>query len=638
MKKLLTAICLAAAFSAPAQTLFTYGTEAVAAPDFIQAFQKNNQGPVTEKSLKEYLDLYIASRLKIKEAKALGYDTLPQLIADLANLRQQILPAYLNDREGMEKLVQEAFGRMQKDLRLAHIFIAAGSGAEAKKEAVMQALAKRDFAAVAKEYSDDPSAKSNGGDLGWITAFALPYELETLAYSTPVGNVSAAFRSKAGYHILKPVSQRKAAGRIKAAQILLAVPPGSTEADKARLKKTADSLYTQLQAGSDFGKLAAAFSNDVVSAASNGQMAEFGVGEYEPAFENAVLALPRNGAVSRPFLTAHGYHLVKRLKVSPVAASLTNETKEALRKQIEQSDRTAAMKLALAQKVLKRTGYRRLSFSDAELQAYTDSVLSFQPARIPLALTAATPLLTMGKETATVAQWTEFAQGARLQAGGSTAKPQAQLWEEFVQAMALKYYQDHLEDFNEEFRRQITEFGEGNLFFEMMQRQVWTPAQTDSAALVAYFEQNRKNYNWKESADAVLFYATDQDAAKSFYAALRQKPADWRLALQSFSEQITADSNRFELAQLPANAKQRLVAGAVTGPVVNKTDNTVTLAYVLKLYPQPGPRSFAEARGLVINDYQAQLEKEWLKELRKKYPVSVNENEWNGVVKKLAKK
>ncbi len=138
MKKLLTAFCIVASFSAPAQTLFTYGKETVSATDFLRAFQKNNQGPVTEKVLKEYLDLYIASRLKIKEAKELGYDTLPQLIADLANLRQQILPTYLNDKESMDKMVSEAFSRSQTDIRVAHIFIKEGEGSEQKKSQVLK--------------------------------------------------------------------------------------------------------------------------------------------------------------------------------------------------------------------------------------------------------------------------------------------------------------------------------------------------------------------------------------------------------------------------------------------------------------------------------------------------------------------
>ncbi|HEY1023492.1 MAG TPA: peptidylprolyl isomerase, partial [Flavisolibacter sp.] len=323
MKKLLTALSLAAAFSAPAQTLFTYGNEAVSAPEFLAAFRKNNQGPVTDKALKEYLDLYIASRLKIKEAKALRYDTLPQLAADLASLRQQIIPAYITDKESINRMTEEAFVRMQKDLRVAHIFIKLGEDSTAsakKKEAMENALRKGDFAAVAKTYSDDPNAKVNGGDLGWITAFSLPYELENLVYNTGVGKVSPVYQSRAGYHVFKVLESRKAMGRVKAAQILLAVPPNSNEATKAGLKRKADSLYKRLQAGDDFGKLATAFSNDMVSAASGGVMAEFGVGDYDPAFERAVLAL-KDGAFSKPFETAHGYHIVKRIKLDPVPAT-----------------------------------------------------------------------------------------------------------------------------------------------------------------------------------------------------------------------------------------------------------------------------------------------------------------------------
>ena len=47
--------------------------------------------------------------------------------------------------------------------------------------------------------------------------------------------------------------------------------------------------------------------------------------------------------------------------------------------------------------------------------------------------------------------------------------------------------------------------------------------------------------------------------------------------------------------------------------------------YVLNVYDQPAQRSFEEARGLVINDYQAVLEAQWIKSLKKKYPVKINE-------------
>lgn len=634
MKKLLTAICLAAACSASAQTLFTYGKESVPADEFLRAFLKANQAPVTEKSLKEYLDLYIASRLKIKEAKARHYDTLPQLVADMANLRQQILPNYLNDKESMDKMIDEAFARSQKDIHLAHIFIKAGdneTAAEQKKIQVLQALAKEDFSAVAKQYSDDPSATSNGGDIGWITVFSLPYELENLAYNTPVGKVSNVFRSRAGYHIFKNLGERKALGRIKAAQILLAILPNSNEREKEALKKTADSIYNRLQAGDDFGKLASAFSNDVISAASSGQMQEFGVGEYDPAFENAVLNLQKDGDISKPFLTSHGYHIVKRIKVTPVS---TEPDKEDLRQRVEQSDRLQFSKAALAEKVIKKVGYKKLPFADAQLWAYTDSVLSYQVSKTKLNLTATTPLLKIGSRTATVNDWISFAQTNRYRSDGTGAKPYTQLWNDFIQATALDYYQAHLENFNEEFRRQIAEFTEGNLFFEIMQREVWTPAQTDSAALAAYYQAHRKDYLWKESADAILFYATNAEAAKEFYNAVFKNPTNWKTLLSKHTEQITSDSGRFELTQIPAQEKQAIIAGSVTAPVINTTDSTASFAYVLGLHKGSEPRNFADAKGLVINDYQAALEKTWVQKLKKKYPVTVNPKVWQEVVHK----
>ena len=73
-----------------------------------------------------------------------------------------------------------------------------------------------------------------------------------------------------------------------------------------------------------------------------------------------------------------------------------------------------------------------------------------------------------------------------------------------------QYYRDHLEDFNEEFRNQMNEFKEGNLFFEIMQREVWNKTQSDSVALRDLYEKNKNKYNWKESADAIIFFAADE--------------------------------------------------------------------------------------------------------------------------------
>jgi len=641
MKKLLTVLCVFALGSASAQTLFTYGKDAVSADEFLKAYQKNNNGVKNETALNEYLDLYIASRLKIKEAKELGFDTLAQLQTDLHNLRQQILPGYLNDKASLDKLVNEAFTRSQKDIHVAHIFIAFEKNsainkeaANQKKEEVLAKLEKKEakFEEIAKEYSDDPSAQSNGGDIGWITVFNLPYALETVAYTTPVGKTSAVYTSKAGYHILKNIAERKALGRMKASQILLAFPPGSDAKQKARLKKTADSLYARLQAGDDFGKLATSFSNDVVSSASNGQMSEFGVGDFSPSFENAVFALQRDGAITKPFATEHGYHIVKRTKLIPVATKISSEISEELQRKVEGSDRIMAVRKALAANVLSKAGYKKVLTTDADLWAFSDSVFNHTKLAAPVKINTNTAVMKLAETDYEVEDWLNFAKINRFRMNGSP-KPYNALWDEFVESSALQYYQDHLEEFNEDFRKQITEFADGNLFFEIMQQKVWTPAQMDTVAQAAFYQKHRSNYTWKNSADAVIFYASDAKSTTAFHRALQKKPSAWRTLVDDNKEQVTADSGRFELAQIPKNTKEQVRAGSITSPVINKADNTASFAYLIKLYTKEEPRSFADAKGQVINDYQAELEKAWIAELKKKYPVTVNENVWSDIVK-----
>lgn len=342
MRKLVAGAILFFSLQSSAQTLFTYGKDSVSVKEFLKAYQKNNTGDQTSNALDEYLNLYIASRLKIKEAESRGYDTLPQLLSDMASLRSQILPIYEKDEESLNRLADEAFTRSQKDLHLAHIFIGfSGAGlpdtAKARQkaeEAYEQLLKKGSFSEVAKKYSEDPSVKENGGDLGYITVFSLPYELENLAYKTPVGKFSPVYQSKGGFHIFKNLGERKALGRMKAAQILLAFPPDATAQQKAQIKKLADSLYNRLVAGDDFGKLAVAFSNDYISANANGAIPEFGVGQYDPLFENTVYGL-KDGNFSKPFETAHGYHIAKRVSITPVSSKKDAASIQSIKEKIE---------------------------------------------------------------------------------------------------------------------------------------------------------------------------------------------------------------------------------------------------------------------------------------------------------------
>ncbi|MFI5130693.1 MAG: peptidylprolyl isomerase [Chitinophagales bacterium] len=634
---LIAFLAFSAIFSASSQTLFTYGKYSADAKDFLRAYNKNNSQTTTNKAkaIRDYLELYINSRLKIQEAFERGYDTLPQIRSEVEALRAQIIENYMSDPEAINRLTREAFQRSLKDVHVGHIFISFTSGAGNRDTAaaskklndVLTRLKKgEDFRKVAEQLSDEPSAKTNKGDIGYVTVFTLPYAFETIIYTTTPGTWSKPFSSKIGYHVFKNLGERKAVGRIKAQQILFAFPPGSDEATKKRAAALADSIYRRIIAGGDFGKLATTFSNDYISAATGGNIPDISVGQYEPAFEKMLWSLPKDGAVSKPFLTSHGYHIVKRVSVKPVITNPNDKVNmDDLKQRIMNDDRWKTAKDFVYDRVQKKAGFQKFTYNDAVLWALSDSLLDFKPAGIGKAMNQQSPLFKIADTTITVAQWISYSQINRYKADRSGLKQYPDLMNEFIRSAMYEYYRSHLEDFSEEFRVQMNEFRDGNLFFEIMQQEIWNRTQNDSTQLLVLYKEKQAKYNWKPSADAVVFFCTDVPTAKTLYEQLKRNPAAWKKAAEALSEKIVADSARYEWDQIPGLGKLIPKAGMLTQQTINKNDNSASFAYLIKVYTEPTPRTFNEAKGLVMNDYQAGLEEIWIQSLRKKYPVVIDQ-------------
>ncbi len=632
------------ATSLSAQTLFTYADKSVSVNEYTKAFNKVYPAPVTDKAkkMRDYLDLYINSKLKIHEAMTRGYDTMPGFIEEYAALRNQVVENYMSDTESMNALVSEAFDRSQKDIKVQHIFIPYNSGVNFSdsavvklkiQEAYMELQSGKSFDDVALKFSADPSVAQNKGNLGYITVFSLPYQFENVIYKLAPGKFSAPYKSNSGYHIFKNLGERKAVGRIKVSQILIAVPPGSDSIAKKKLAVLADSIYSRLQKGDDFGKLATAFSNDVVSSASNGSMPEFGLGTFDPAFEAVAFSLSKNGELSKPFLTNHGYHIIKRTSLTPPQAVKNKKNLDMIRGLVEKDGRVNVSKDKLYNKILAQTHYKQFNVDQAMLQMYIDSVLAGKSPSPTNPVNKSTALFSVGQSTMIVNDLLTYSINNRYKTDGSGLKPFNELNEEFKRNSVMEYYRAHLEEFDEEFNMQMKELKDGNLFFDIMMREVWSNAQSDTAGQRTFFEQNKSKYKWNYSADAVIFYCGDDATAKSFNDILVKDKSNWKTALENFSDKITSDSARFEVTKIPGAQKATAKAGTITNIVKNKDDNSASFALIFKIYPTPGQKSFADSRGDVVTDFQDAIDKKWIAELKKKYPVKVNEE----VLKSIAK-
>jgi peptidyl-prolyl cis-trans isomerase SurA len=167
-----------------------------------------------------------------------------------------------------------------------------------------------------------------------------------------------------------------------------------------------------------------------------------------------------------------------------------------------------------------------------------------------------------------------------------------------------------------------------------MEKEVWGKAAADSVGLMKFYESHKNQYKWGPSATAVFFTTTDPRTAEEARKQLSVEGlSNWHNLVDNSGGRILADSGRFDLTQIPITKGATANAGMMTPNLINDQDSTVTFTYIQKVYNDPAPRNFEDARGLVVNDYQALLEDKWIAELKKKYPVVVNQQVVNSLSK-----
>ena len=370
--------------------------------------------------------------------------------------------------------------------------------------------------------------------------------------------------------------------------------------------------------------MAKQFSNDKMTYSSGGLMPEFGVGKYDPVFENNVFALQKDDDISKPFATKFGYHIVKRIGGTAVPQDKNNDMYlYALKQQIMQDDRIASAKEKFVNGVLKKLQYKKNNvIKEDALWKYTDSNAVNKKIIVPN-VNDKTVLFSFDNAKIKVSDWLAFIKEYKA-SGNYKNEGNKELMNRFVATTALENYRKRLALFNPDFRYQMQEFKDGNMLFEVMERNVWTKASNDSIGLKKYYTEHKTKYTWTESADAVIISCTNEKVANE--AAQKIKNGEsWKQVAEENTSQIQTDSGRYELNQIPAKPNTHFTSGMVTDPLVNTADFTTTFAKIITVYPPNGQRTFEEARGLVINDYQSFLEEKWIEQLKKKYPVKINE-------------
>jgi peptidyl-prolyl cis-trans isomerase SurA len=665
--------------------LFTIKGEPVLVNDFKYIYEKNNSNEkdklYTEDNLRSYLDLFINFKLKIHAALDARIDTTENFKKEYTQYRSQLAQPYLIDRTATQKLIDEAYDRSTQEIRAAHILINVGpDDSQRKQDSALKVINRlrdsitkgADFEKVAKKFSQDPSAQYNGGDLGYFTSFQMIYAFESAAFELQkIGEISKPVKTQFGWHIILLKDRRKNRGEVHVRHILVNDNEKNTDPERRQAKQKIDSVYFQLGKGRKFEELAMAYSDHQPSKENGGEIGWFNsFATFPEPFMEAAFSLKTKGEYTKPFQTTYGWHILQLMDTRPVKTK--GEMMESLKSKIQRDTRSEQSKEAAIEKF--KVEYQLKEKKPEVLESFTAKVLDTtllngdfktKNRKIPT-----TELFRLGDTKYTYqdfAKWLEKNQFVKKYKDLGTATKQ--YYKDYVNKTVIAYADSKLEDKYTEFRNISNEYKEGILLFDITDKNVWSKATADTVGQKALYTKNASKYVWGERVDAVIFDLKPNGTFKDTLIAKKtvsvkdkktKKVTKMTINDTTYTEVKLVDAFKKMIGEGKSavqvanhfNSIDPLFVNIKTGlfesgenKMVDKTnwqgglwevgtENGRVYYTLIRSKKAPEQKKYNEIKGVIISDYQDKLEKEWISNLKQKYPVEIDEVALRRLIKK----
>ena len=646
MKQIITVLSILIFSSVYAQTntFLTIDGHSYDISEFNYIYTKNNaNASYADDSLLIYVEKYfIDYKLKINEAKRLGYDTLPKLVNELKQYRSQLSRPYLIDKEKNEALVKEAYERTANEVRASHILVRVPNDAAPADTLIAYnkiiALRNRivvngeDFNTVASSPSgsEDQSVKTNKGDLGYFGALQMVYSFEEAAFNTVVGEVSMPVRTQYGYHILKVIDKRPSKGRIQAQHIMIINNTGGQKEEASKQK--IDEIYDLLTAGGNFEELAQKYSDDQSSKSKGGLLPEFGGGTKQrmvPEFETAAFALKNDGDFSEPFKTPYGWHIVKRVKLSAIPSY--EKMQRELKLKVEKDVRSQSTQQSFITSLKKEYAFVENKDQLDKLKSIMSDKVFDGSWKNDLVFEFPSPLVTFASKSFTLNDFANHIENEQRREKPKNIDVYINYkYDTWINKIILEFEDSQLEGKHPAFKNLMREYEEGVLIFEIMQKEIWNKASEDTVGLKNYYEKNKSEFTYPERFQGTLFKVKDKATAKKTVKLLKKT---------AFTDQQIQDSLNTS-SKLNANYKKGTFNVNASEFRTKKTGNYRKFKEgKIKLYKgldgqyyvfnpkkrlDPSIRKFSEAKGIATAGYQNELQKNWMKTLRENAEIEIN--------------
>ena len=620
------------------EALVVVGTISIDKEEFLQlmAKERESEGPansLTRKEFEENFESFLTYKLKVIEAESIKLDQMEEFNLEFSSIKESLIAPYLIKNSIEEGEVKKVYARLQEIVRAKHILFQFPPNPKKEDSIAVLQLALKvkselenggDFSALAANYSDDPSAKVNKGDLGYFTGLQMVQQFEEAAYTLPVGSISDPILTDFGYHIIQVSGRQANPGEVQVSHILVRFDSENPSQEENARRKISD-IYAEIQKESTiWEEIVQTYSEDFGTKSAGGVLPWFGVGTMIPEFEVAGFSLTEIGEVSPPIKTAYGYHILRlegKKGLQPY-----EEVEQSIRSKILRNSKTGMIESQVVAIQKSRFGFQEneLGISTVAGAVTATDILSFGAA-IQEKKLGNTELFKVNTSSYTAGDLVNFMQTKDMTPKGIGTF--FELWlDKFTEATLAKAEEVDLEKNNKAYQMLLKEYRDGILLFSLTNQEVWQKGLNDSLGQQAFFEKNTQKYQWKSRVQAYLTKVNDASKLENARKFLQNKgfdtdsfaafEADYR---SNYPDAYATESGTFEYEAHPILSKVDLNTPYQELVI----DGTSYVLVVGKVYP-PGPRKFEEARGLIIRDYQEFLDQALTKRLKEKYPIQIN--------------
>ena len=613
------------------KTLMTIGNQNISVKEFLRVYNKNIN-LVQDQNLKDidyYISLYSKYKLKLIEAKELGYDLKDSYKKEFKSYKNQLSSAYTTDKEVTESLVKEAYNRTANEIKAQHILVRFQDNQDSllayeKIQSLRSRLINEDFLNLRSLLHDGKSIFVE--DLGYFSAFKMVYEFENAAFNTLVGQTSTPFRTQFGYHVVKVLDTRPSRGKVQVAHIMIS----NTQKDSSLVPEIRiNELYNSLIQGSSFETLAKQFSDDKSSASKGGVMNPFKSGDINSeVFVDTAFNLNEIGSISKPIQTQYGWHILKLILKSPIQPY--EIIKQDLEKKVKRDSRSLIIRKKMIEKLVSK-------YEIFEPNLDLSSQLITIDAKESLWVLKSTKLkdvfLRIEDKIYTYETFLKFLnQNNRLyEKSKSNYEFIKKQYKTFFENNLFEYKKNNLINENEEFANILKEYEDGLLLFDIMQDKIWDVAKNDTLALKLFYDNNVSKFKSKEKIVGTIISSKDKKHLKKVIKLWEKSIINQEISnqLNYKSQVIILSTGEFEITDplLPQNKNFKKGISKII-----EFENNYVVLKVQDIIPTK-TLPFEKIKGSVISKYQSFLETNWVEKLANKYHIKID----NKVLEELKK-